>query len=198
MRQGATVSAVARAGAAWHVTLADGTALEARTLALAAAPDAAAALLADAAPEAAALAGRIAVRQVCSEGVAVRAGRTTLPPMAGLVGVEQPFHSVVTRDTVPHADHRGFAFHFRPETDEATRTERICAVLGIAPADVEHRAQATRTLPAPAAGHHALIADLDARLAGQPLLLTGNWFGGLAIEDCVQRSATEAARLAAG
>ena len=197
MRAGTGAAAVARAGAAWRVTMPDGSVLEAPVLALTTAPDAAAALLAHAAPEAAAALGALEVATLETEGVVLRAEQVKLAPMAGLVGVEAPFRSVVTRDTVGHAQFRGFAFHFRPESPPAERAAQMAAVLGCAPEHFEHRITVRRTLPSPRPGHAARIARLDAALAGQHLLVTGNFFGGLAIEDCVGRSAAEAERLAA-
>ena len=44
-------------------------------------------------------------------------------------------------------------------------------------------------------GHGDIVAALDSRLAGGRLALTGNYFQGLAIEDCVQRSFAEWERL---
>jgi hypothetical protein len=101
---------------------------------------------------------------------------------------------VVTRDPVAHPSLRGFAFHFRPQTGAEERTGRVAAVLGIAPGDVLHRAERVNRLPAPVLGHEARLAGLDRLLAGGSLLVTGNYFGGLAIEDCVARSFAEAAR----
>jgi len=56
-------------------------------------------------------------------------------------------------------------------------------------------------LPSPALGHHERIGEIDALLARDPaasgLALLGNWFGGLAIEDCVLRARAEWQRLTA-
>lgn len=49
-------------------------------------------------------------------------------------------------------------------------------------------------LPAPALGHDRIVADLDRLLAGRRLAMTGNYFQGLASEDCIQRSFGEFAR----
>lgn len=51
-------------------------------------------------------------------------------------------------------------------------------------------------LPSPVLGHDRTIAELDRMLAGTRLSLTGNYFEGLAIEDCVLRSRAEWARVA--
>ena len=52
------------------------------------------------------------------------------------------------------------------------------------------------TLPSPTLGHDAVVAELDRGLAGTRLALTGNYFAGLAIEDCVARSKAEWTRVA--
>jgi UDP-galactopyranose mutase len=44
-------------------------------------------------------------------------------------------------------------------------------------------------------GHDRTIAEIDRMLEGGRLALTGNYFEGLAIEDCVQRSIGQWARV---
>ena len=51
-------------------------------------------------------------------------------------------------------------------------------------------------MPAPALGHAEIVRDVDAALAGGRLAVTGNYFAGLAIEDCVLRSRAEWERIA--
>jgi protoporphyrinogen/coproporphyrinogen III oxidase len=46
--------------------------------------------------------------------------------------------------------------------------------------------------------HGGTVRELTDALSGQRLALTGNYFDGLAIEDCVQRSFGEWARVARG
>jgi protoporphyrinogen/coproporphyrinogen III oxidase len=195
VRPGTSARSVTRRGETWRVLTDAGETLEAPTLAIATGPDVASTLLAGVAPEAAALLGRMGTAELQSEGVVLRRGATRLPRLAGLVGVDAPFWSVVTRDPVGHPDFRGFAFHFRPGTPPEERSARICAVLGIEPRAIEERVSATRRLPAPAGGHAERVRRLLEILADQHLLLTGNYFSGLAIEDCVARSAFEAERL---
>lgn len=196
VKTGVGAQRIERRKAAWRVVTDDGETLEAPVLALATGPDVAAALLRDAAPEAAALLHHVGTADVETEGVVVRAARTRLPVVAGLVGVETAFWSVVTRDAVTDPDFRGFAFHFRPGTSPEDRTARICAVLGLEPQALEQRVAASRRLPSPLRGHAERMGQLQQVLAGQPLLITGNYFTGLAIEDCVSRSVAEAQRLA--
>ena len=69
-------------------------------------------------------------------------------------------------------------------------------VLRVPVADLGEPETRQTLLPAPALGHDRVVADLDRLLAGRRLALTGNYFQGLAIEDCVQRSFEEFARIA--
>ena len=121
-----------------------------------------------------------------------------MPRATFLIPMRDSFHSVVTRDVVPDPDWRGFAVHFRPGLDRPARLARACAVLGLAESDLEEVRERHLQLPSPRLQHADLIRSIDLQLAGTPLALTGNWFGGLAIEDCVLRSRSEWQRLSRG
>jgi protoporphyrinogen oxidase len=170
---------------------------EARALALAAGPVAGAKLLRGPFPELAETLARIEERELTSVAVAVDKNDVVLPRAAGIVPLNDTLYSVVSRDVVPHPDLRGFAFHFRPGTDGKTRDRCIADLLGVAKADWKLHRSRTHRLPAPVVGHERIVSELDRHLAGKSLAITGNYFGGLAMEDCVARSAAEAERLAA-
>jgi UDP-galactopyranose mutase len=141
---------------------------------------------------------RVREAQVDTLGVAVRADRVAhLPPSTFLIPLADAFHSVVTRDVVPDPAWRGFAFHFRPGLGPEERLARAAEVLGIAPGDARWPAERRTVLPSPVLGHQDLVREVDRLLQGGRLALTGNWFGGLAIEDCVLRSRAEWARVSA-
>jgi protoporphyrinogen/coproporphyrinogen III oxidase len=182
---------VSRAGGDWKLELDDGTREAAPVLALATPPSVVADLLAEPVPAAAAVARQIKESRVDSVGVVVRAEKVAVPYSTFLIPVEDVFYSVVTRDVVPHPTHRGFVFHFRPGLDEARRLERIVAVLRVARGDLELVTERRSIVPSPTLGHRDRVQALDAALAGTSLALTGNWFAGLAIEDCVLRSRAE-------
>lgn len=57
--------------------------------------------------------------------------------------------------------------------------------------------EVTRVLPSPTIGHGEVMRDIDRALAGGALAVTGNYFGGLSIEQCVSRSIGEWERVAA-
>ena len=74
---------------------------------------------------------------------------------------------------------------------------RISEVLRIPVAELPDVVERQLTLPRPALGHESIVAQIDAALAGSRLAVTGNYFAGLAIEDCILRSNAEWQRLAA-
>jgi UDP-galactopyranose mutase len=175
---------------------ADGRTLEAPLAAVAAPPDAAAALLHDDFHELATTIARVKTVTVESLGVVLPRARCWMPECAFVVPVDDVFFSCVTRDPVPDPERRGFAFHFAPGVPRERKLARVAEVLRVRPEELGEPVEQRHSLPAPALGHAEVVRDLDATLAGGKLALTGNYFGGLAIEDCVSRSSAEWARIA--
>jgi UDP-galactopyranose mutase len=196
VEKGVTVTRVARAGAGFRVTTADGRAVEAPRCAVAVPPDQAAAILRDDFHELSLAVARVKTVSVESAGVVLARGETPLAECAFVVPVDDLFFSAVTRDPFPDPARRGFAFHFRPGVPRDQKLARMAAVLRVPPEALRDVVEQRLTLPAPALGHAEIVADLDRCLSGTSLALTGNYFAGLAIEDCVLRSNAEWARIA--
>ena len=197
VRTGRRAARVSRGGEGYRISMEDGTELSSRYLTLAVPPDTAAALL----PEGmenlrAAIAG---IRMSHIETVAICVPKTQLthlPPGAGLIAVDDAFYSMVSRDYLPDDHYRGFAFHFRRGAlDEDAQMERIGGVLGIDNEGICGLSRVANRLPALRAGHEALVQEIDAALSGGRLAITGNWFLGISIEDCLTRSHRECERL---
>ncbi len=170
----------------------------ARALCLATPVVTAAALLQTEFPDAAAALARIQTAIVESVGVVTPASSLRLPPLAGLIGRGEAFYSAVSRDVVPDPIYRGFTFHFRPGVlDEREKRVQIGATLGLSPTAFgpDHIVAKINQLPALRVGHTDVIRTVDHALSGKRLALTGNYFTGVAIEDCVTRSQTEFERL---
>jgi oxygen-dependent protoporphyrinogen oxidase len=179
------------------VTLEDGSREEAEMLAVATPPGEAASLLRGAHPELSARVAGIRETAVDSVALTLRAERVSrIPPSTFLIPLRDAFYSVVTRDVVPDPAWRGFTFHFRPGLSADERLDRAAGVLGVAAKDVESVVERRSVLPSPVLGHRDLVRDVDRLLAGTRLAVTGNWFAGLSIEDCVQRSRAEWTRVA--
>ncbi len=196
-RRGAAGRAGRRAGDALEVALEDGSAVSARVAALAVPPAAASAVAREGFPELAVQLARIRTATLDTVGAVVARDKVRLPEVAFLVPLDDVFHSAVTRDPVPDAHRRGFAFHFKPGHGREERVRRVAEVLGVARADLEDVVEKTTALPSPVLGHDRLVREIDRLLEGGRLAVTGNFFEGLAIEDCVARSAAEWRRVAA-
>ncbi len=192
---GAPVREIRRTGAGHEVRLADGRAFEAAVVGVAVPPSMAAALLRADHPDLSSELARIGMAATETVGVVVRREKIRLPEMAFLVPADDLFWSAVTRDPVPDPDWRAFAFHFKTGRTDAEKRGRIAALLGVAETDFEEVTRRMTLLPSPVLGHDRTVAELDRMLAGSRLALTGNYFEGLAIEDCVQRSRAEWVRV---
>jgi protoporphyrinogen/coproporphyrinogen III oxidase len=198
LRTSAAATALARTDAGFVVELAGGTEhISARRLALAVPAPQAAILLATVAPAVAALLAGIRTAAIDSVGVVAEARSLRLPRLAGLMPVNDTFFSVVTRDVVPHAHLRALTFHFRAGLSLDQRIDRICAVAGVARNQLVCLATHATCLPSLALGHPKISEAIDRAVLSSGLYLTGNYFGGLAVEDCSLRSAKEAERLCA-
>lgn len=195
------VTRVARAGDRLQVDTADGRRLRAATVAVAVPPDRAAAMMQDTSPELAAVLSRIAWVEVESLGVALPKDKCWMPECAFLVPVDDVFFSMVTRDPFPDPDRRAFVFHFRPGVSREDKVKRMAEVLRVEAVElggVYPLLEQRISVPSPRVGHGEVVQAIDDALggAGGGLAVTGNYFGGLAIEDCIQRSFAEWERVA--
>ncbi len=138
----------------------------------------------------------LAIMKIETVGVLVNKIDSILEPLAGIIAADDAFYSLVSRDTVTHQDYRGFTFHFKPQV--LTKTAKhalICEVLDIGHTDIIEWVEKVNYLPALRLEHQALLNALDEKLTTLPLAITGNYFNGVSIEDCVTRSKVEFERL---
>ena len=185
-----------RSNGRFGVKLDDGSRIESDHLALAVSPGAAATLLGGLVPDLAARVATIEEVRVDSLGFALPKDLSSVPLATFLIPLRDEFHSVVTRDVVPDPEWRGFTFHFRPGSTREERIRRAAQVLRIGPEEMQEAVERSWLLPSPVLGHAELIGEIDRLLAGGKLAVTGNWFDGLSIEDCVTRSRAEWGRVA--
>lgn len=192
---GVAVTRVARRGDGFAVSAADGRTFEAALAAVAAPVDEAAAMLRADFHELASAISRVKAVAVESLGVVLPRARCWMPECAFVVPVDDVFFSMVTRDPFPDPQRRAFAFHFRPGVSREEKLRRMAEVLRVPPSELGEPVEQRLTLPSPALGHGDVVRDVDACLAGGRIAVTGNYFAGLAIEDCVLRSNAEWARI---
>ena len=107
------------------------------------------------------------------------------------------FFSGVSRDVVKDSRYRGFAFHFRPGLlDMGQKLNKIARIINVKPEQILQTAEKqNNVIPSLTLGHDEWVRETDRLLAGRSLFITGNYFNGVAIEDCVTRSVSEFARL---
>ncbi len=195
LRVNAGARALARVEQGFAITLADGDTATVRNVILALPPDVAARLLSLLLPEAAAALARVSTAAIVSTGVTFAKKDLTFPRVAGLVPFDDVFFSAVSRDVVPDDCFRALAFHFRAGLTLDERLDRIASITGASRKAFAHVAEHETSLPSPGLGHADIVRAIDWGIAGAHVYVTGNFFGGLAIEDCVLRSTAEAGRL---
>jgi protoporphyrinogen/coproporphyrinogen III oxidase len=195
---GSAAESVMMSGGRYIVRTADGQEYSAGALALALPSAAAASLLQNANQAVAHHLTQLKYADVDSVGVVVRKENVSLKPVAAIISPNDIFFSMVSRDTVRDDNFRGFAFHFRPGLDDDAKFKRISEVLGIGLPKIEHTVTKLNVVPSLRLGHREWARKADDLLVGaKNLYLTGNYFGGMAIEDCVARSHDEFDRMAA-
>jgi protoporphyrinogen oxidase len=196
VQTGRDVQQVKRSQEGFLLSMADGRELASDYLTLAVPPDSAAPLLPADLADLAPTLGGIDVALVESVSVCVSNNLLELPPLAGLIAVQDDFFSMVSRDYVPDSNFRGFTFHFKAGTLTAqAQVQRAAAVLGVKPEHLAGIARTQNRLPALRTGQDRLVARIDQALAGQRLAMTGNYFEGVSIEDCLMRTRSEFQRL---
>ena len=190
------VARVQMAGDRFHITDTDDNCFTGRALALATPVSVTADLLQSAFPEIARLLAGIKVETVESLGVAVDKNGLSLASVAGIIPLADHFYSVVSRDLVAHADYRAFTFHFKPGVlSREAKLKRMGQILGLKPDCSNYVMGKENLVPALRVGHEGIVQGVDELLRGKALFLTGNYFAGLSIEDCVGRSFDEFCRL---
>jgi protoporphyrinogen oxidase len=183
-------------GPSFEVQTTNGERYSAEFLALATSPAVGAQLVRQVYPKVAEELARIRTTTVETVGVALAKGSVAVEEFAGVVPSGDSFYSVVSRDTVPHDEYRGFTFHFKgDQLDLDAKLDRIAMVLRTPRKQLDLVTTKQNVLPSFRLGHENRVASIDRLLADKRLLLTGNYLRGMSIEDCVLRSASEFKRL---
>jgi protoporphyrinogen oxidase len=195
---GSAAQSLSTSGGKYVVRTADGQEYGADALAIALPSASAARLIQDINPAIADHFTRIKYADVDSVGVVIRKSNISLKPVAAIISPNDTFFSMVSRDTVPDDNFRGFAFHFRPGLSEKDKFRRITEVLGVGMEKIEHTTTRMNVVPSLRLKHKEWAEKTDQMLGNvRNLYLTGNYYGGMAIEDCVSRSHDEFNRMKA-
>jgi oxygen-dependent protoporphyrinogen oxidase len=136
-----------------------------------------------------------------SLAVACETGPLHLKPLAGSITSGEQFRSFITNDTKESTDQdRSFTFHFKPmSTNHASLKTAIKNALSLKEeTKVAILKEKLNLMPTLSIEAHQEMLQLEQELATNPnLYMTGNYFGGVSLEDCLQRSQEEFNRLLA-
>jgi protoporphyrinogen/coproporphyrinogen III oxidase len=190
------VKDISKNNGSYHVELSDGRGFECERLAIAIPPTEATRLCERIDPELSSVLGRVNSETIETVGVAVAKEKLSIPLLAGIIPAHDDFYSAVSRDTVPHPTLRGFSFHFKSgKLPLEAKLKRIAQVLRVKPEDLEQPVERVSCLPSPVLGHGRLTDEIDSCIAVQKHYVIGNYFIGMAVEDCIVRSRKEFDRL---
>lgn len=114
-----------------------------------------------------------------------------LKKVAGIIPLSDEFLSVVSRDTIEHPEYRSFSFHFFADKTEAEMLACVSNALNIKKEAIIEHSLVSHTLPTIKMEHVNIAEKIDAARHSDNLFLLGNYFYGLSLEDCVQRSFDE-------
>jgi protoporphyrinogen oxidase len=194
--KGTEVLSVSFSNGSFHAATSNAT-YNSDNLSIATTASAASKLLRDSFPQTAESLAAISVNSVESVGIVVKKDLTaSIPPVAGIIPSSDSFYSVVSRDTVKHDTYRGWTFHFKPGIlNNNAKLKRIAEVLGIKLLQIEHIVDRENLVPSLKVGHDVLVSKIEQSISTSRLFLTGNYFDGVAIEDCAIRSLKEFLRL---
>lgn len=164
-------------------------------LALATPPNISAQLIKGLEPQLANLLETIPMFHSQSMNVLVDKEKLKIKTVAGIIPTSDEFLSAVSRDLVENKKYRSFTFHF--EEDSKTEEEQldfICHVLKIDRNDILEKVSAKHILPSLRLSHLQMDKQVKAAQKNKNIYLVGNYFYGLSLEDCVNRSSDEAQR----
>jgi protoporphyrinogen oxidase len=176
----------------YEIEIISGQKFYASAVALAIDPASASVLLQEIEPDLSKLLATIPIAHSESIGVVLPKEKVNVKKMAGIIPVSDQFLSVVSRDLVEHPAYRGFVFHF--EKGKLKRNEQldtICKVLNIKIEDIVTQTFTEHVLPSLRVQHIDLKTQIEKVKINSGIFILGNYFNGLSMEDCVQRSQDE-------
>lgn len=132
--------------------------------------------------------------EIYSTSIIINSKDIEFKKIAGLIGKEQFFYSVVSRDIINHPNLRALTFHCK-KNDRSENLLKISKLLKIDLDKILDVQIKQNTLPCYNKKHSLFIKNLDNfLLKNTGIYITGNFFDRLAIENCIKRSYTEALR----
>ncbi|MFT5749085.1 MAG: oxygen-dependent protoporphyrinogen oxidase [Ancylomarina sp.] len=171
----------------------DGNSYSAKDLAFASSPSQVVNLVEGLNPELADLMNDFPIQNLESTALILDKDKPGIEPVTFVIPLQGACYSMVTRDVLPDEKYRGFACHF--QRDDATNGEQKETMAKLLSVDeIPETIKANHTLPLIKVGHKERMAAIISQAQNMGIYITGNFFNGLSLEDCVERSTQEAKR----
>lgn len=167
----------------------------AKNIAIATNPHEASILLKDIEPAVSVLLSTIPMSISESLNITLNSDKLSLKSIAGIISLSDGFMSAVSRDLIPDERLRSFTFHF--EKGEKSRQEQvdlICKVLNISESDILEIVSSDHALASVRIEHLKLKEQIEKVRQSDDVYVLGNYYYGLSLEDCVNRSLDESER----
>lgn len=179
----------------YTVTTIDGCTYTSNNIAFATSPNTAGHLIGDIDHDLATLLCTIPMFHSESMNVIIPKDKLSIKDVAGIIPVSEEFHSAVSRDLVADKELRSFTFHFAHNAkNEDEKLETICEVLDIKKHEIVEYDEGKHILPSLQLEHLNLAEQVAELQENESMYILGNYFYGLSIEDCINRSSDEAKR----
>lgn len=167
----------------------------AKNIAIATNPQISATLVKNIEPEISALLSTIPLFSSESLNVTVSRDKLLLKQVAGIISLSDQFMSAVSRDLVSDDKLRSFTFHFeKGQKNQKEKIELICKVLKISESDILEIISTDHTLASTRVQHLYLAEQIEKLRNNNNIYILGNYYYGLSLEDCVNRSLDESIR----
>ena len=177
----------------FSISTEDGNSFHANDLAFASSPKQVSNLLKDINPEFAGLLNEFPIQNLESTALILDKYKPGIEPVTFVIPLQGACYSMVTRDVLANEKYRGFACHF--QKDDVSNGEQKATMSKLLSVDeIPETVKASHTLPLIKVGHKERMAAIISQAQKTGVYITGNFFNGLSLEDCVERSNEESNR----
>ena len=175
----------------------DGKAYRAKDLAFASSPALVSQLVERLNPELSNLLNEFPIQNLESTGLILEKDKPGVEPVTFVIPLQGACYSMVTRDVLADEKYRGFACHFqKDDISNGEQNNTMSRLLSVK--EIPQTVKANHTLPLIKIGHKERMAGIIYQAKKMGVYITGNFFNGLSLEDCVERSTQEAKRYLRG
>lgn len=176
----------------FKITTKEGNCYYAYSIALATEPPTAAKLLKDIEPTLCDLLSSIPLFSSESINITIEKDKLNLKEIAGIIPLSNDFLSAVSRDLVEDEKLRSFTFHFeKGKKNDNEKLNLICKILNISHSDIIEMKSTIHILPSMRMEHLGMNERVKISKQNPNIYILGNYFYGLSLEDCVNRSIDE-------